>query len=224
MLGFPIHTELNKRIPKQKFYDNLSVTPALKRVFIEQVNAIYWRNKIATSTLNVASGERVTEIEVFELRLNQQKLDTTILQLIDKEIPYHILFILSFEDMCQVWIGYKEANAVKSGNFKVGSYFHTDWVKTERLSLRLEGLTIDAVYDNLVRQIAPQEVAGWSVENGVKRAVEQYEQKQKLLKEIAALEKKVQIEKQFNRQVEMNEELKQMKLELEVFDNAKEPV
>jgi len=217
LLGFPIHTELNKRIPKQKFYDNLSVTPALKKVFIEQVNAIYWRNKIATSTLNVASGERVTEIEVFELRLNQQKLDTTILQLIDKEIPYHILFILSFEDMCQVWIGYKEANAVKSGNFKVGSYFHTDWVKTERLSLRLEGLTIDAIYDNLVRQIAPQEVGGWSAENGVKRAVEQYEQKQKLLKEIAALEKKVQIEKQFNRQVEMNEELKEARKALEVL-------
>jgi len=211
---FPNKTQLNKRIPKQKFYENLSVTPALKRVFIEQINVIYWRNKLTTSTLNVSSGERVTEIEVFELRLNQQKLDTTILQLIDKEIPYHILFILTFEDMCQVWIGYKEASAVKSGNFKVGSYFHTEWMKAELLGLRLEGLTIDAIYDNLVRQIAPQEVGGWSAENGVKRAVEQYDQKQKLLKEITALEKKIQSEKQFNRQVELNEKINALKCEL----------
>lgn len=31
MLGLPKTTEFNKRIPKQKFYDNLAVTPALKR-------------------------------------------------------------------------------------------------------------------------------------------------------------------------------------------------
>ena len=33
MLGLPKTTEFNKRIPKQKFYDNLAVTPALKKVF-----------------------------------------------------------------------------------------------------------------------------------------------------------------------------------------------
>ena len=33
MLGFPASTEFNKRIPKQKFYENLEVSPALRRVF-----------------------------------------------------------------------------------------------------------------------------------------------------------------------------------------------
>ena len=37
MLGLPSATEYNKRIHKQKFYENLSVTPALKRIFTEQI-------------------------------------------------------------------------------------------------------------------------------------------------------------------------------------------
>ena len=32
MLGLPKTTEFNKRIPKQKFYENLEISPALKKV------------------------------------------------------------------------------------------------------------------------------------------------------------------------------------------------
>ena len=95
VVGFPQATEFNKRIPKQKFYENLEVSPALRRVFVDQIRLVYWRNKLAASTLNIAAGEAVTEIEVFEVRLNDPQLDEAVLKQIDKEIPYHILFILT---------------------------------------------------------------------------------------------------------------------------------
>lgn len=47
MIGLPKTTEFNKRIPKQKFYENIDVSPTLKKVFVEQVKTIYWKNKIA---------------------------------------------------------------------------------------------------------------------------------------------------------------------------------
>ena len=94
MLGLPRSTEYGKRIPKQKFYDNLSISSDLKRVFVEQIATVYWSNKISADTLNVATGEIVKEIEVFTIRLNQRSLDTRVLQQIDKQIPYHILFVL----------------------------------------------------------------------------------------------------------------------------------
>ena len=75
MLGLPETTEFDRRIPKQKFYENLSVTPAIKRVFIDQIKVICWRNKIAATTMNLAAGETVTEIEVFEVRLAAPELD-----------------------------------------------------------------------------------------------------------------------------------------------------
>ena len=131
MIGLPKSTEFNKRIPKQKFYDNLSVMPALKKAFTEQIKIIYWRNKIAATTLNLAAGEQVTEIEVFEVRLSAPKLDESVLRQIDREIPYHTLFLLEYEGRYQAVIGYKEAAAGKTA-FKVDRYYilRTGWTRT----------------------------------------------------------------------------------------------
>ena len=215
MLELPATTAFNKRIPKQKFYDNLSVTPELKRVFVEQISAIYWRNKIATSTLNMAAGERITELEVFEIRLTKPELDTRVLQLIDKEIPYHILFLLGYDGRYQAWIGYKEPSLAKQGVFKVNTYYNTDWVEPDKLFLRLEGLTIDAIYDGFVRQIAGERLASQNgTATSLKDAVERDTQRQLLLKQISVLEKRVNNEKQFNRRVELNAELKKLKSDL----------
>ena len=211
MIGFPRSTEYNRRIPKQKFYDNLTVTPALRRVFVEQIRVIYWRNKVAPSTVNVAQGSTVTELEVFELQLNQPSLDEAVLRQIDKEIPYHILFILTCDGKSQAWIGYKEASA--SGSFRVSRYYHTDWLEGDKLTLKLDGLSTDAVYESLVRQIAGEALtsAGDSLRESVERSAKGAE----LEKKIAALETKIRREKQLNRQMEMNAELKKLRKELE---------
>ena len=212
MLGFPASTEFGKRIPKQKFYENLDVSPALRRVFVDQIRLVYWRNKLAASTLNIAAGESVTEIEVFEVRLNDPQLNEAVLKQIDKEIPYHILFILTCDGKAQAWIGYKEAAASGSNAFKVSRYYHTDWMPEDELRLSIDGLNMDAVYESLVRQIAGDKLQTNSGES-LKESVERDEKK----KQIAALENKMRREKQLNRQMEMNAELKKLRRSLEVL-------
>lgn len=212
MLHFPRTTEFNKRIPKQKFYENLTISPVLRRVFIDQIRMVYWKNKLATSTLNIAAGEAVTEIEVFEVRLNEPLLDDAVLKQIDKEIPYHILFILTRDGKAQAWIGYKEAAASGSNAFKVGRYYHTDWMPEDELRLSINGLNMDAVYESLVRQIAGGNLQTDSGEN-LKESVERDEKKKQLEKQIAVLESKMRKEKQLNRRMEMNAELKQLQRE-----------
>ena len=216
MLGFPVSTEFNKRIPKQKFYDNLDVSPTLRRVFVDQIRLVYWRNKLAASTLNIAAGEVVSEVEVFEVRLNETKLDEAVLKQIDKEIPYHILFILTCDGKAQAWIGYKEAAASGSNAFKVNRYYHTDWMPEDELQLHIDGLNMDAVYESLVRQIAGDKLLSESGES-LKESVERDEKKKQLEKQIAALESKMRREKQLNRQMEMNAELKRLRKSLEVL-------
>ena len=213
MLGFPVSTEFNKRIPKQKFYENLDVSPTLRRVFVDQIRIVYWRNKLAASTLNIAAGEAVTEIEVFEVRLNEPKLDETVLKQIDKEIPYHILFILTCDGKAQAWIGYKEAAASGSSAFKVNRYYHTDWMPEDELQLHIDGLNMDAVYESLVRQIAGDKLLSESGES-LKESVERDKKKKQLEKQIAALESKMRKEKQLNRRMEMNAEFKKLQREL----------
>ena len=213
MLGFPVSTEFNKRIPKQKFYDNLDVSPTLRRVFVDQIRLVYWRNKLAASTLNIAAGEVVSEVEVFEVRLNAPKLDEAVLKQIDKEIPYHILFILTCDGKAQPWIGYKEAAASGSSAFKVNRYYHTDWMPEDELQLRIDGLNMDTVYESLVRQIAGDKLLSETGES-LKESVQRDEQKKQLEKQIAALESKMRREKQLNRQMEINAELKKLRVEL----------
>lgn len=216
MIGLPKSTEFNRRIPKQKFYENISVSPTLKRVFIDQIKVIYWRNKVAATTMNLAAGATVTELEVFEIKLNGQQLDESVLRQIDKEIPYHILFLLEYDGKYQAWTAYKEVAVTGSNAFKVGTYYHTDWLPEDELPLKVEGLSIDKVYENFVRQIAGDALRSEEGKTeSLKESVERDNRRQDLEKQIAALQTKVRKEKQLNKQVQLNAELKKLKNELE---------
>lgn len=217
MIGLPKTTEFNKRIPKQKFYENIDISPTFKKILVEQVKIIYWRNKIAESTTNLAVGSRVTEIEVFEVCLNSPVLDDSLLRQIDKEIPYHILFLLEYEGKYQAWMGYKEAAAYGNKAFKVNEYYHTEWLVEDELPLKLSGLNVDAVYENFVRQIAGDKLKTETAGESLKESVDRSEQKQQLEKKIATLQAKIRKEKQLNKQMQMNIELKKLKKELEVL-------
>ena len=214
---FPITTELNRRIPKQKFYENLSLTPQVKRGFIDGIKLIYWRNKLAEDTVHIPKGERVTEIEVFEIKLSGPALDEAVLRQIDKEIPYHILFLLSFEGQVQAWIGYKEASAGVN-SFKVSRYYHTDWQDEAALSLRLEGLTLDAVYENLVRQIAGRSLE-YDIGNGelsLAETIALNEEREKQQKELTRLKKLAWAEKQPKRKYQLAKQINDIEKKIDI--------
>lgn len=216
MLGLLKSTEFNKRIPKQKFYENLSVVPAIRKVFTEQIKTIYWRNKLAATTLNIAPGKQVTEIEVFEVQIVSLDLDENVLRLIDREIPYHILFLLEHDGKYQAVMGYKEVAGSGKGSFKVDRYYRTEWLCEEDLPLHLEGLTLDTVYENFLRQIAGEKLS--VVENmTLKESVEQQKLREQLEKQIAALETKMKKEKQLNRRIELKAGIKRLRKNLEVL-------
>lgn len=215
MLGLPKTTDFNKRIPKEKFYENLNVTPTVKKCFVDQIKVIYWRNKIASSTTNLAAGSTVTEIEVFEVRLKTNILDEAVLRQIDKEIPYHIIFLLEYDGKYQAWTAYKEASTGNTA-FKVNHYYHTDWMAEDALPLKLDGLNVDAVYENFVYQIAGDTLQAAEHES-LQDAVERDEKVKNLKKQIEVLQARIRKEKQLNVQMKLNTELKKLKKELEVL-------
>ena len=215
MLGLPKTTDFNKRIHKEKFYENLNVTPTVKKCFVDQIKVIYWRNKIASSTTNLAAGSTVTEIEVFEVRLKTNILDEAVLRQIDKEIPYHIVFLLEYDGKYQAWTAYKEASTGNTA-FKVNHYYHTDWMAEDVLPLKLDGLNVDAVYENFVYQIAGDTLQAAEHES-LQDAVERDEKVKNLKKQIEVLQARIRKEKQLNVQMKLNTELKKLKKELEVL-------
>ena len=182
----------------------------MKRVFIDQIKVIYWRNKIATTTMNLATGDTVTEVEVFEIRLTVPQLDISVLRQIDKEIPYHIVFLLEYDGKYQSWTAYKETAASGNNAFKVGTYYHTEWLPESELPLKVDGLNSDKVYENFVRQIAGDALQAESNES-LKEAVDRDEKRRQIEKQIVTLQSKIRKEKQLNKQMRLNAELKKLK-------------
>lgn len=200
MLGLPSSTEVNRRVAKEKLYANVALTASTKDMIKDQIESVVWRNKLADSTMSVAEGETVKEIQIFEVVLRQKALDKRILPTIAKAIPYKILFVLTFGSEAQAWMEVS------------GTFYNTDWFTLDGFMLRFEGLNLDAVYENLARQIAAGRL---NAESDISKAVEMDKQRRKLEREIAALENKVLREKHFKKQVELNSELKRLRKEME---------
>lgn len=215
MLGLSKATEFNRRIPKAKFYENINITPSLKRLFVDHVKTIYWRNKIASTTTNLSVGKYVTEIEVFEVNLNSPQVDIDLLNCIDSVIPYHILYILEYNGKYQAWIGYKESTNIEKKISKVDRYYHTNWMEEKDFVVKLEGLSLDDVYEKLVRQIAGSNLKSENSNESLKQSIERDKEIETLQKQINILQGKIRKEKQLNKQIELNTELKKLRNNLE---------
>ena len=200
MLGLPRSTQVNRRVAKEKLYQNATLAPQTREMIKDQIDSVFWRNKLADSTMAISAGETVAEIQIFEIQLRQRELDKRVLPAIAKAIPYKILFILVFGDEAQLWI---EAS---------GTFYNTDWQPLGGFTLKFEGLNLDAVYENLARQISGGRLG---TDGDIEEAVDRDKKRQKLERDIAALGKRLLREKQFNKQVELNGELKRLKKELE---------
>ena len=215
MLGLSKTTEFNRRISKAKFYKNINITTSLKRLFVDQVKNIYWRNKIASTTTNLSEGKYVIEIEVFEINLNSSQVDIDLFKFIDSVIPYHILYILEYNGKYQAWIGYKETTDIEDKIYKVDRYYHTNWCEETELIVKLEGLNLDDVYENLVRQIAGDKLQSDNSTRTLKQSVKRDKEIETLQKQINILQNKMRKEKQLNKQMEINTELKKLRSALE---------
>lgn len=77
---------------------------------------------------------------------------------------------------------------------------------------------MDAVYESLVRQIAGDKLQTDSGES-LKESVKRDEKKKQLEKQISTLENKMRREKQLNRRMEMNAELKRLRREYITDEN-----
>ena len=205
MFNFPKTTEFNKRVPKQMFYEKMSVTPALKKIFVEQIRNIIWTNKIAKSTINLKEGQTVKEIQVIKLSLHSDKFDTSVLRHIDKAIPYHNIYILEFNEKYQVWLRYKDADG------SLTKYFNTDWLTEGELPLKIDGLNLDTVYENFIVQISG---ITKDTSSTLSEQIKNSDRIEKLEKEIARLDKQARTEKQPKKAFELSQNINKLKAEL----------
>ena len=216
MLDFPPSTVFNKWVPKKKFYENLSISSSIEKQFVTEIEQVYWTHKLSPETLNVSPGTRVTEIEVFEVNLKEQQVSDNLIATIDREIPYHLVFVLRYSGKAQLMISYKEESKSREDKFKVDSYYRTDWIDYNKVALSIEGLDLDRIYENFISQIAGDDLNLEKAED-IRDAVMISKERDRLETYITKLEAKIRKEKQFNFQLELNQELRKAKEKLKDY-------
>lgn len=199
---FPSTTIVHKRILKKTLYEQAEINSATKNLFSEQIDSIFWEYKISKDTANVEIGQKIEEIVIIKIVLSTQLIDTSILKIINKAIPYPILFLLNYQD------------TFKAGMFHTSSidnsvrYYDTEWKSENELDISICGINMDTVYENLVLQIV-----GISKDFSMSLDEQLYkrEQAQKLEKEIARLEKQARNEKQPKKKFELVQMIRKLK-------------
>jgi len=213
MIQFPSSTRKDIRLPKESFYTHATLTPAIKRAMVDDIEQIVWSHTFTAETLNVNASDKVRQIDVLTITLKKRECNEKIFEVIEKAIPRHILFIIRFKSEYRMLIHYKEAYENVKGKYRIVESFTTEWQPEEEVSLSISGLDLERIYHNFVYQIAGNKLTKEpGRELGI--AVERHQEAEKIRKKIARLEDQLSKEVQFNLQLQLSVEIKNLKKKL----------
>lgn len=193
MINLPKECIVDKFIPKKIFYEKINLSSNLKQEFVDKLDKIYWKYKISEDTLNISKTENVEEIEIFELTLKEKVNCQNIIKVITRNIPYIILFEIYYNNEVQYAIKHND------------DFYFTNW--NEKIDFNFNGIDLNAVYENIIRSVT--NISEQS--NNIDEELEKGKKLKKIQKEIERLENKMKAEKQFNKKVELNKQIIEMR-------------
>ena len=200
----PAATVVHRRLPKEAFYKKLALNTAMKDKFVSDVESIFVENSLTKDNLNLADDSEVKEILVLSLTLKKQFFDDKILEVIARQNPHKLVFLMKFAEQSQL--------ALYSGKL-----YKTNWQNdNEQQHLSANGFTLEQIYNNFIEQIALFDERAEKVEDcSINERLALQEQILKLEQRIKKLEADTWKEQQPRKQFDMFTKLKKYKEELE---------
>lgn len=219
MFAFPAQTVFGKTIPKARIYTHADPTRRVRDLFTHQVAEMRWTHKLSPETLHLPAKPGVPEIEIFEIRLKADKLDPVVLETIDRAIPYPVLHrIRTGND--EAWsAAFKRPSEADSQQWVVGARFTSDFSKErcDDLPPLPTALDLGHLYAALVAPLLPLPARK---AEALPDHIARCDQFQKISRKVEQLTSRIRREKQFNRKVALNEELKPLQRELEALSGG----
>lgn len=212
MYNLPQSTIVNRVIPKKTFVNQWGANTRMKDHFTNDVVRVEWLAKLAPSTINVADGKEVHEITIFLVPIKDENCPDDIFSFIDGMIPRHTIFILRWGDMTCLHLNYKEwmeSSTNTDKTFRIAKTYRSQWRKDTEISLSIEGLTMDAIYEALVRQVGGERIIIQS--ESLREDVEKSTQREMLLKEIEILKRKEAKERQPQKKFAIHKQIVELK-------------
>lgn len=220
MFLYPEQTKFGRVLPKNKVYGHAKPSRAVRQRFVDEVEEIVWRHKLAPETLRLPSRPGVAEIQVFEIVLKTGNLREDVLRTIDRAIPSLLFFELTFQGKIRFAASYKRASEVAANQPVVETYFETPWMDATAPRQPLPvALDMAGLYEQMLRHhmlaspLALDSRAGETLAETVERGNRIRAKR----RECQRLEVRLRQEAQFNRKVEINAAIRQCSAELEAL-------
>lgn len=195
MLGLPKSTELNKPLPKTAIYTKFQMNAAEKTKIDADISRIVIVNEVSAAKLNLAPGESVQAFFVLQVTLKHREFSEKTLITLSKLIPQNMVLLLECDGQAKLAIYHTKL-------------LQTPWRDPAELTLTIKGLTMDAVWENVIVQVGNIRL---QTGNTLDQQIAIDEQRAKLEKEIARLEKLAWAEKQPKKKFELVQRIKLMK-------------
>ncbi|HDL6694745.1 TPA: DUF4391 domain-containing protein [Yersinia enterocolitica] len=210
---YPKQAVFGRTLPKNKIYEHSGANTRLKDLFVEQVEQIVWQYKLAPETINLPARPGVPELQIFSIQLKTSELNLDVLRCIDGVVQFPIIFELSFDGRTKVIAAYKRPNESDASRWVMSDYFMTAWLPSdcERAAMPL-ALDLGGLYEQMLHRLIPTPARPRESLADLVARVELVEAKHREVEKAAS---RLAKEKQFNRKVEINAHLRQLKKELE---------
>lgn len=218
MFAFPRQAAFHRIVPKAKIYAHARISKRLKDLFVSQIGEILWSYKLAPDTLNLPASHGIQEIQVFELSLRTPEIDESVLETIDRAIPYPILFQLIHGEEIRTVASYKRPSDADSSKWVIEATFwgEAQPVAAPRSPLPV-ALDLSGLYEQILRTLIPlQARSGEPLRDQVQR----YQSIQGKERSRQQLEASLSREKQFNRKVELNAAIRKLDDELKAIQSC----
>mgnify|MGYP001410603114 CR=1 FL=1 len=213
LFDYPKKAEFSRVLPKSKIYEKAKPTTAVKNLFVQQIDQITWKYKLAPETINIPATKAVPEIEIFQITLKNGDLKEDVLRCIDRAVALPIIYELYYGEKCQVVASYKRPNEADSSKWVLSSYFKTEWLPINEMRQPLPvSLNLGNLYQVLLKPLLPITI---SEGDTLKALVEKAEKIRSYELELAKAKSRLNKTKQFNRKVEINAEIRIIKQQLE---------
>ena len=209
MIEFPAATAVHRRLPKEAFYKHLPLTKILKEKFVSDVDRIVVENSFTKENLNLASDAEIKEIMLLSISLKNQEFDGKVIEAIARQNPHKLVFLLSFEDQQQLAIYHNKL-------------YRTLWMAHDAITLKLQGYSLDEIWDSFIEQIALyEERAEQTKDLSIEDRLEIQDQILKLEKQIDKTENTMWKEQQPKKKFELHTRLREYQKKLEDLKHGK---
>lgn len=212
MFAYPKQAEYNRAVPKTKIYAHAKPTKRVKELFVTQVAEIVWKYKLSPETINLPARDGVNEIQVFEITLKTPDLDATVLQAIDKAILFPLVFQLTHDGQVRFAVSYKRPSEADVSKWVIEASFQTESQSVDAVQPPLPvALDLAGLYEQIVRRCIP--LAPRTGE-GIAEQVARFKLLEAKKKMHQQVETQLAQERQLNRKVELNAQLRALTAEL----------